>query len=148
MLYQYILTHITLTLHLHSGTIMLATLTSLLPTLVRRFAGRILPTGKLADFGALDTGRFASESWRSRAGRRYTDSTCHDCHCDQQEGGDGPQHCICHRLGTIRFARAAGLTLYWFMHVQQGRDAPKKKKKHFAAEARATMAKLKTDAKR
>ena len=106
------------------------------------------PTGQLASFGALDTGRFASESWRSRAGRRYTDSTCHDCHCDQQEGGDGPQHCICHRLGTIWFARAAGLTLYWFIHVQQGRDAPKKKKNIFAAEARATMGKSKKDAKR
>ena len=53
------------------------------------------PTGQLAGFGALGThkaGRRASESWRSRAGRRYTDSTCHDCHCDQQEpeGGDRP----------------------------------------------------------
>ena len=51
------------------------------------------PAGQLAGFSALGThkaGRRASESWRSRAGRRYTDSTCHDCHCYQQEGGDGP----------------------------------------------------------
>ena len=53
------------------------------------------PAGQLDGFGALGThkaGRRASESWRSRADRRYTDSTCHDCHCDQQEpeGGDGP----------------------------------------------------------
>ncbi len=53
------------------------------------------PAGQLAGFGALGThkaGRQASESWRSRAGRRYTDSTFHDCHCDQREpeGGDGP----------------------------------------------------------
>ncbi len=53
------------------------------------------PAGQLAGLGALGThkaGRWASESWHSRAGRRYTDSTCHDCHCDQQEpeGGDGP----------------------------------------------------------
>ena len=50
----------------------------------RRPTEKQAPTGKLAGFGALDTGRLASESWRSRAGRRYTDSTCHDCHCDQQ----------------------------------------------------------------
>ena len=48
------------------------------------------PAGQLAGFSALrlgthKAGRRASESWRSRAGRRYTDSTCHDCHCDQQE---------------------------------------------------------------
>ena len=71
--------------------------------------------GQLAGFGALGThkaGRRASESWHSRAGRQYTDSTCHDCHCDQQEpeGGD-----------------AAGLTLnYTGLYVQQGRDVPKK----------------------
>ena len=48
-MYQYILrlTQVTLTLHFHSGTITLATLTSLLPTLVRRFAGRILPLRSL-----------------------------------------------------------------------------------------------------
>ena len=77
----------------------------------RRPTEKQAPAGKLAGFGALGMGRSASESWRSRAGSRYTDLTCHDCHCDQQEGGDGPQHCICHRLGTIRFARAAGLPL-------------------------------------
>ena len=37
------------TLHFHSGTITLATLTSLLPTLVWRFAGRILPLWSLLD---------------------------------------------------------------------------------------------------
>ena len=46
---QYILTQITLTLNFHSGTITLATLTSLLPTLVLRFAGRILPLRSLLD---------------------------------------------------------------------------------------------------
>ena len=89
----------------------------------RRPTEKQAPAGKLAGFGALGTGRSASESWRSRAGRRYTDSTCHDCHCDQQRVETG-HNCICHRLGTIRFARAAGLTL-WFIHVQQGRDEPK-----------------------
>jgi hypothetical protein len=48
-LYQYILIQITLILHFQSGTIALATLTSLLPTLVRRFAGSILPIGSLLD---------------------------------------------------------------------------------------------------
>ena len=49
MLYQYILSQITLTLHFHSGTITLATLTRLIPMLVRRFAGRILPLCSLLD---------------------------------------------------------------------------------------------------
>ena len=60
------------------------------------------PAGQLAGFGALGThkaGRLASESWRSRAGRRYTDSTCHDCHCYQQEGGDGPYVTILEQYG-------------------------------------------------
>ncbi len=53
------------------------------------------PAGQLASFCALGThkaGCLASESWRSRAGSWYTDLTCHDCHCDQQEpeGGDRP----------------------------------------------------------
>jgi hypothetical protein len=46
----YILTQITLTLDFQSGTItIIATLTSLLPTLVRRFAGRILSMRSLLD---------------------------------------------------------------------------------------------------
>ena len=80
----------------------------------RRPTEKQAPAGQLAGFGALGThkaGRSASESRCSRAGRRYTGSTCHDCHCDQQEGGDGPRHCVCHKLGTMLFARAAGLTL-------------------------------------
>ena len=39
----------------------------------------------------------------------------------------GWRRTICHKLGTIRFARAAGLTLnYTGLYVQQGRDVPKK----------------------
>ena len=50
-LYWYILIQITLILHFQSGAIALATLTSLLPTLVRRcgFAGSILPIGSLLE---------------------------------------------------------------------------------------------------
>ena len=68
-------------------------------------------------------GRRASESWRSRAGRLYTDSTCHDCHCDQQEpeGGDGP-------YGTIRFVRAAGLTLNYTGFKTYSRAGMRQKK--------------------
>jgi hypothetical protein len=47
-MYWCILTHFQLTLHFLSGTIT-ATLTSLLPTLVRRFAGSILPIQSLLD---------------------------------------------------------------------------------------------------
>ena len=95
------------------------------------------PAGQLAGFGALRThkaGRSAFDScqWCSRADRRYTDSTGHDCHCDQQKRGGGPRHCIsCHRLRTTRFARADP-ELNWFVHVQpcnvSGRpgDAPKR----------------------
>jgi len=98
----------------------------------RRPTEKQAPAGKLAGFGALGThkaGRSASESWCGRAGRRYTDSTGHDCHCDQQERGDGPRHCICHKLGTIRFARAAGLTLVCTRTAGPG--CAKKKLKHF-----------------
>ena len=86
----------------------------------RRPTEKQAPAGKFKlaclGYGALGThkaGRLASESWCSLAGRRYTvtGSTGHDCHCYQQERGDGPRHCICHKLGKIRFARAAGLTL-------------------------------------
>ena len=87
----------------------------------RRPTEKQAPVGKLAGFGALGTHkacRSESESWRSRAGSRYTDSTGHDYHCDQQERGDGPRHCIsCHRLGRIRFARADP-ELNWFVLVQ------------------------------
>jgi hypothetical protein len=48
-MYQYILTQIALTLYFQSGTITLATLMSLLPMLVRSFAGRILPIRSLLD---------------------------------------------------------------------------------------------------
>ncbi len=48
-MYEYILIQIQLTLHFQSGTITLDTLTSLLPTLVRRFADRILPSRSLLD---------------------------------------------------------------------------------------------------
>ena len=100
----------------------------------RRPTEKQAPAGKLAGFGALGTGRSASESWRSRAGHRYTDLTCHDCHCDQQEGGDGSQHCICHRLGTIRFARAAGLTLNYNGFFTYSRAGMRQKKlKHFCS---------------
>ncbi len=47
VLYQYIHAQIKLTLHFQSGTITLATLTSLLLKLVWRFAGRILPIWNL-----------------------------------------------------------------------------------------------------
>ena len=95
--------------------------------------------GKLTCFGhgALGThkagpSRSASESWCSRAGRRYTGSTGHDCHCDQQERGDGPRHCICHKLGKIRFARAAGLTLnYTVLYTYSRAGMRQKKLKHF-----------------
>ena len=87
----------------------------------RRPTEKQAPAGKLAGFGALGThkaGRSASESWCSRAGRRYTGSTGHDCHCNQQERGDGPRHCIsCHRLRRGRFARADP-ELNWCVHVQ------------------------------
>ena len=98
----------------------------------RRPTEKQTPTGKLFGFGALGThkaGRSASESWCGRAGRRYTDSTGHDCHCDQQERGDGPCHCIYHKLGTIRCARAAGLTLVCTRRAGPG--CAKKKLKHF-----------------
>ena len=76
----------------------------------RRPTEKQAPAGQMAGFGALGThkaGRSASESWCCRAGRWNTGSTGHDCHCDQQERGDGPRHCIsCHGLWTIRFARA------------------------------------------
>ena len=76
----------------------------------RRPTEKQAPAGKLAGFGALGThkaGHSASESWSGRAGRRYTDSTGHDYHSNQQERGDGPRHCIsCHRLGRIRYALA------------------------------------------
>ena len=68
----------------------------------RRLTEKQAPAGQLAGFGALGThkaGRSASESWCGRAGRQYTGSTGHDCHCDQQKRGDGPRHCICHKLG-------------------------------------------------
>jgi hypothetical protein len=42
VMYKYLLTLITLTLHFQSGTITIATLTSLLQTLVQRLAGSIL----------------------------------------------------------------------------------------------------------
>ncbi len=89
----------------------------------RRPTEKQAPAGELAGFGALGThkaGRLASESWYGRAGRRYTDSTGHDFHCDhdQQERGDGQRHCIsCHRLWKIRFA-LADPELNWFVHVQ------------------------------
>ena len=87
----------------------------------RRPTEKQAPAGQLAGFGALGThkaGRSASESWCSRAGRRYTGLTGHDCHCDQQERGDRPRHCIsCHRLRTIRFARADP-ELNWLVHIQ------------------------------
>ena len=57
----------------------------------RRPTEKQAPTGQLAGFSALGThkaGRSASESWCGRAGRRYTGSTGHDCHCDQQKRGD------------------------------------------------------------
>ncbi len=56
---------------------------------------------------SLHLGHSDSESWRRLARGRYSGSTCHDCHCDQQESRDGPRHCIsCHRLGLSWFARA------------------------------------------
>ena len=74
----------------------------------RRPTERQAPAGKLAGVGALGThkaGQSAPESWCGRAGPRYTDSTGHDYHCNQQERGDRPSHCIsCHRLGKIRLA--------------------------------------------
>ncbi len=48
-LYEYILLQMQPTLHFQSGTITLVTLTSLLPTLVRRSAGRIFPIRSLLD---------------------------------------------------------------------------------------------------
>ncbi len=38
--------------------------------------------------------------------------------------------------------------LYWFIHVQKGRDEPKRNQNIFAAEARVTMGKSKKDARR
>jgi hypothetical protein len=74
----------------------------------RRSTEKQAPAGKLAGVGALGThkaGQSAPESWSGRAGPRYTDSTGHDYHCNQQERGDRPSHCIsCHRLGKIRLA--------------------------------------------
>ena len=60
----------------------------------RRPTEKQAPTGQLAGFSALGThkaGRSASESWCGRAGRRYTGSTGHEFHCDQQKRGDGPR---------------------------------------------------------
>ncbi len=48
-MYQYILTQLEITLYFQSGTITLVILRSLLLTLVRRFAGRILPIRSLLD---------------------------------------------------------------------------------------------------
>ncbi len=62
-LYQYIHAQIKLTLHFQSGTITLATLTSLLLTLVWRFAGRILPIWNLLDCHNL-SGRLAAANVR------------------------------------------------------------------------------------
>ena len=109
----------------------------------RRPTEKQAPAGKLACFshGALGThkaGRSASESWCGRAGWRYTGSTGHDFHCDQQKRGDGPRHCICHKLGTIRFARAAGLTLNYtelYTYIR-ARMRKKKKSKHFLRQKR------------
>jgi hypothetical protein len=48
-MYQYILTQLTLTLHFQSGRIIIATAVGLFPTLVRYFAGSILPLSTLLD---------------------------------------------------------------------------------------------------
>ena len=57
----------------------------------RRPTEKQAPAGELSGFAALGThkaGHSDSESWRRLAGGRYSGSTCHDCHCDQQESGD------------------------------------------------------------
>jgi hypothetical protein len=79
----------------------------------RRLTEKQATAGELAGITALGThetcqcrGPARPLLWTGRPGRN-TGSTGHECHSGKQERAGGPRRCIsCHKLGTIRFARA------------------------------------------